>query len=74
MEVVPIFRVVDGYTVESFELASYKIQQVLLGMKGMSTFGSQYPTWPRDHPNLEITQDYIFLYDSSQIPHGEKTV
>ena len=66
---VPTFKMVDGYAVDNLELAKFKIAQVLGSMKGESTFGTGFPTWPRDHPNVEVNENFTLLYDSSHVPH-----
>jgi hypothetical protein len=45
---------------------------VLNNLKGSTTFGTGFPTWPRDHPNIWINDNFTLLYDSSHIPHFEQ--
>jgi hypothetical protein len=43
----------------------------LRALEGYKIFSRGFATWPRDAPNLIInsSEKYVFLYDSSQIPH-----
>lgn len=70
----PMFKIVGNYIVVDEELAKFKINMALKSLTGYRVFGSGFPTWPRDLPEFEVHVggDYIFLYDSSQIPHRSK--
>lgn len=68
------FKVVGNYFVSDPALAQFKINMALKSLIGYKVFGSGFPTWPRDLPEFEVDTAgrYIFLYDSSQIPHQKK--
>lgn len=68
-EGIPTFRAIDGYIVDNINLATFKIHQALQIVKEVDTVGTGFPTWPRDHPNVEVNDNYTLLYDSSHIPH-----
>lgn len=68
---VPSFSRVGNFVVENFPLAQFKMNQVLSVLKEYGTFGTGFPTWPRDHPNVEVNSNYTFFYDSSHIPHEQ---
>lgn len=69
-----MFKIVGSFVVVDEELARFKINMALKSLAGYRVFGSGFPTWPRDLPELEVdvSGKYMFLYDSSQIPHERR--
>ena len=41
-------------------------------MNNHRVIGDGFPSWPRDHPNVEVRDNITFFYDSSHKPHFEK--
>ena len=66
-----MFKSIEGFVINNTNLAAFKINQVLNNLKGLRTFGTGFPTWPRDHPNIWISDNFTLLYDSSHVPHFE---
>lgn len=68
---IPHFNSVGGYIVEDIEQAKWKVNMALRSLRGMRVFGSGFPIWPRDLPDIRIFDDHLFVYDESQIPHKQ---
>jgi len=68
---LPMFKQVGNYVVTDVKQAEFKVNMALRSMVGYRVFGSGYPIWPRDLPEVRIHGDYILIYDSSHIPHAQ---
>jgi hypothetical protein len=66
---IPMFKQGGKYIVTDLKQAEFKINMALKSMVGYRVFGSGYPIWPRDLPEIWIHSDHILIYDSSHIPH-----
>lgn len=68
----PSFAPVGNYYVTDPNLAVFKINMGLRSLLKYRVFGSGFPTWPRDFPEIEVDTSgaYMFLHDKSQIPHS----
>lgn len=68
----PSFIPVGNYYVTDPQLATFKINMALRSLVGYRVFGSGFPTWPRDFPELDVDTSgtFIFLHDKSQAPHA----
>ena len=63
------FNDIAGYKIDNLEFANFLVSETLKTAKGAPVFGNGYPTSTRQFPKVEITDDWLFLYDSSAVPH-----
>jgi hypothetical protein len=70
----PQFTNVGSYNVTDLKLAAFKVNMALRALTGYRVFGSGFPTWPRDFPEIDVdvSGNFLFLHDRSQIPHAKK--
>ncbi len=55
------------YVVTETAIADRYIVSILGNFLNKTTFGTGFPTLSRKYPLLEVTRDYILLYDGSEI-------
>lgn len=67
---IPSFTKVGNFEVVDEDLAKFKIDRALTALVGNRVFGSGYPIWPRDMPDIMVREQYAIIYDESQVPHS----
>jgi hypothetical protein len=65
------FQTVGKYTVNNLDLAEYRATQILSKVENTFTFGTGFPTIPRELPKTRVDQDWVFYYDNSHIDASE---
>ena len=56
----------DSFKTYSSTIASSSISQVLMGLVGTQTFGSGWQIYQRRFPSLELTEDFLVVFDPSE--------
>jgi hypothetical protein len=59
------FQPVGNYFVSNLNLAMFKANSVLRRLANTYTFGTGFPTIPRETPRTKVSRDYVLYYDSS---------
>jgi hypothetical protein len=69
------FQPVGSFVVLDQELANFKLSMALRSLQAYKVFGSGFPTWPRDAPDVMMHSSgkYFLLFDASQIPNGKQS-
>lgn len=63
----PKFKSVDpNYIVEQKQYLSFAIASVIATMEGSYVFGTGWKTSNRKFPSLDVTNDYVIVYDPSE--------
>ena len=57
-----------GFKVENYDLANAIVQNTLKNLLNVRTFGSGWPTFKMDLPELKVmSEGYVVLYDTSHV-------
>jgi hypothetical protein len=57
-----------GFKVENYDLANAMVQNTLNNLLNGKTFGSGWPTFKMDLPELKVmSEGYVVLYDTSHV-------
>lgn len=61
------FQPVGNYFVNNLNLAMFKANSVLRRLANTYTFGTGFPTIPRELPRTKVSRDYVIYFDSSHM-------
>ena len=67
-----LYSSTSQYPISNMELANYYVDSTIHSLRGSRVFGSGFPTHTRDYPHLEVNNDYVFIYDSSQVHQAQQ--